>query len=229
MRTNDAWAEQVAQQVATEVRTSTASHKDLLREVWQLTKNEIKDGFAGTPMTLHELRAQYGQGEQMTCRVISCLGVNNVFHQARGPDGNLFTHANGSPILEDKIMLIDDCKRRKNNESLQKPSETIHPCRLTFMAYVCQEVVRQAKALVSTNTIVAHALCQFSATILDTHHQFSTTIAHRFSAVRSCDIFSQSRRNRISMISTRPISKLQTSRTLAQPQGFTPFTASWDY
>ena len=48
MRTNDAWAEQVAQQVATEVRTSTASHQDMLREVWQLTKNEINDGFAGT-------------------------------------------------------------------------------------------------------------------------------------------------------------------------------------
>lgn len=147
MSTNDAWAEQVAQQVATEVRTSTASHKDLLRAVWQLTKSEIKDGFAGAPMTLHELRAQYGKGEQMTCRVIRRHGVKQGFKQARGPDGTLLTNADGSPILEDKIRLIDDCKRSKHNEFLQKPSETIHPCRFTFMAYVCQEVVRQAKAL----------------------------------------------------------------------------------
>ena len=147
MRTNDAWAEQVAQQVATEVRTSTASHQDILREVWQLTKNEIQDGFAGTPMTLHELRAQYGQGEHMTCRVIKRHGVKQGFKQMRDSDGNPCTNADGSPILVEKIRLIDDCKRSKHNEFLQKPSETINPCRFTFMAYVCQEVVRQAKAL----------------------------------------------------------------------------------
>jgi len=160
MQSNDAWAESVAQSVASQARSASGTQLDLLHSVWKLTKAEQAAGFAGPPLTLKALRQKYGSGASMTCRVIRRHGVVQGEKAVRTQHattihtdyGRTLTfkeplrHSDGSPVLEQKIRLIDDCKRSKHNRCLMQCSETIAPCNFTFLASCCEEIVRQARA-----------------------------------------------------------------------------------
>ena len=75
MRTNDTWASSVANQVSPEAAADSGLRRKLLLSVSAQTHQETQDGFTGKGMTLTQLRAKYGQGSSMRCRVLRRHGV----------------------------------------------------------------------------------------------------------------------------------------------------------
>ena len=75
MRTNDQWAEELATKVADQARSAPCKRFALLQQSWELAKADIRSDFCGKPMTLGQLRAQYGSGANMACRPIQRHGV----------------------------------------------------------------------------------------------------------------------------------------------------------
>ena len=145
MSTNDRWSEQLARQVAERATSSRGKALGLLRASWELTKADISAGFCGKPMTIAHLRAKYGSGPQMACRPIH--GIVQGQKQQRGPDGLPMFHPNGAPVNVDKIRLVDDPRRSLHNSHLIRTCETVAPCPFTYMAYVCDAVVLQARGM----------------------------------------------------------------------------------
>ena len=147
MRSNGSWAHSVARDVAHHGASATGKRKSMLQQVWSLTEAEVAKGTSGPGMTLKALEAKYGQGAAMRCRVIARHGVHQGFKQARDHAGRLLFNSDGSPQMVDKIRLIDDSKRNLANSHLQRTTETIAPCRFTFMGYVAQELVRLCQTM----------------------------------------------------------------------------------
>ena len=144
MRTNNTWASSVASQVSSEA----AAASRLCRKSVYLPKLTRKlDGFTCKGMTLTQLRAKYGQGGSMTCRVLRRHGVRQGQKHSKCSQGNLEYQTNGTPVMVDKIRLIDDSKRSLSNSCLMRCCETIAPCRFTYLATVAEELVKQTQAL----------------------------------------------------------------------------------
>lgn len=149
LRTNDQWAQQLAHQVSKHAQAASRNAKrlGLLRQAWALTKADMQAGFCGKPMTLAELRAKYGTGDHMRCRPIQRHGILQGKKQQRDAQGRAVVHPDGSPVLVDKIRLIDDSRRSLHNSHLMRTCETVAPCGFNYLAHVCDAVVRQARAL----------------------------------------------------------------------------------
>jgi hypothetical protein len=147
MRTNDRWSEQLARQVAERATSSRGKALGLLRVSWELTKADISAGFCGKPMTLAQLRAKYGSGPRMACRPTQRHGIVQGQKQQRGPDCLPMFHPNGAPVTADKIRLVYDSRRSLHNSHLIRTCETVAPCPFTYMAYVCDAVVLQARGM----------------------------------------------------------------------------------
>ena len=98
-------------------------------------------------MTLAQLRAKYGSGPRMACRPIQRHGIVQGQKQQRGPDGLPMFHPNGTPVIVDKIRLVDDSRRSLHNSHLIRTCETVAPCPFTYMAYVCDALVLQARGM----------------------------------------------------------------------------------
>ena len=141
MLTNDAWACKVATQVSDQAKHAGPWTKSLLRRVSEQTHQETKDGIASKGMTLAQLRTRYGSGPSMSCRVLRRHGILQGQKQAKCASGILLFHADGLPIMVDKIRLIYDSKRCLTNSCLMRCCETIAPCRFTFVATVAEEIV----------------------------------------------------------------------------------------
>ena len=56
-------------------------------------------------------------------------------------------HPNGTPVIVDKIRLVDDSRRSLYNSHLIRTCETVAPCPFTYMAYVCDALVLQARGM----------------------------------------------------------------------------------
>ena len=147
MKTNGSWAQSVAREVASHGASAKGKRRSLLEKVWSLTEAEVAAGTSARGMTLKALETKYGKGAAMRCRVITRHGVHQGMKPARDKAGNALLNADGSPQMVDKIRLIDDSKRNLANSHLQKTTETIAPCRFTFMGYVAQELVRCCQLL----------------------------------------------------------------------------------
>jgi len=117
------------------------------RASWELTKADISAGFCGKPMTLAQLRAKYGSGPRMACRPTQRHGIVQGQKQQRGPDCLPMFHPNGAPVTVDKIRLVDDSRRSLHNSHLIRTCETVAPCPFTYMVYVCDAVVLQARGM----------------------------------------------------------------------------------
>ena len=146
MQTNDAWAAHLAQTVNEGRQRANGKRLAMLRTAWANTKDEIRQGFCGKPLTLAQLRQKYGSGAAMRCRVLQRHPIQQGLKQARHPDGSPKFCADGSPVLVEKIRLIDDSKRSQHNDILMRCSETIAPCSFKYLSFVCAEVVTQARA-----------------------------------------------------------------------------------
>ena len=145
MLTNDAWAQHVASVVHDSRQRARGKHLDMLRTAWANTKDEIRQGLCGKPLTLAQLRQKYGSGTAMQCRVLQRHPIAQGLKQDKHADGSLQFLADGSPALVEKIRLIDDSKRSQHNDILMRCSETIAPCSFTYLSFVCAEVVDQAR------------------------------------------------------------------------------------
>ena len=151
MRTNNAWAETLANDVASEQKSARGQRLSLLKQVWRLTVAEIADGFSGHGMTLKQLRSKYGSGSgssaSLSCRVLGRHGLRQGQKQKKTAEGVGCTTPDGNPILIDKIRLIDDSKRSLSNRFLMRCCETIAPCRFTYVATLAQELLSQSQKL----------------------------------------------------------------------------------
>ena len=98
-------------------------------------------------MTLAQLRAKYGLGPRMACRPIQRHGIVQGQKHQRGPDGLPMFHPNGKPVTVDKIRLVDDSRKSLHNSHLIRTCETVAPCPFTYMDYVCDAVVLQARGM----------------------------------------------------------------------------------
>ena len=145
MITNADWAAQLGRSLSSQVKFGSPSQKHMAEVVWKMTKDEIAAGYAGRPLTLRMLQHKYGSGARMNCRVIRRHGVSQP-KPKRDSTGQLILATDGRPIMENKVRLIDDCRRSLHNSHLQHRCETIAPCRFTYMASVCEEVAQQAQA-----------------------------------------------------------------------------------
>ena len=143
MTTNADWAAQLGRSLSSQVKFGSSSQKTMAQVVWDMTKKEITAGYAGTPLTLRMLQQKYGSGVRMNCRVIKRHGVSQPKPKLDSR-GQILLDTNGSPIMVNKVRLIDDCRRSLHNSHLQRRCETIAPCRFTYMASVCEEVAKQA-------------------------------------------------------------------------------------
>jgi len=121
--------------------------KSLLCRVSEQTHQETKDGIAGKGMTLVQLRTRYGSGPSMSCCVLSQHGILQGKKQAKCAAGMLLIHADGLPLMVDKIRLVDNSKRSLTNSCLMRCCETIAACQFTFVATVAEEIVFQSQAL----------------------------------------------------------------------------------
>ena len=75
MRTNDAWACKVANQVSEQAKHASPRTKSLLRRDSEQTNQQTNDGIVGKGMTLAQLRMRYGSGPSMSCRVLRRHGI----------------------------------------------------------------------------------------------------------------------------------------------------------
>jgi hypothetical protein len=146
MRTNDSWADNLAHDVSCQAKAASGTHLKLLKQTWQLTEAEVQAGYSGAGMSLTQLRTKYGRGVDMRCRVLRRHGVRQGQKQKKDASGNNITQSDGSPLMVDKIRMIDDSKRSLSNSMLQRCCETIAPCRFTYLAYVADELVTQCAA-----------------------------------------------------------------------------------
>ena len=150
MVTNAEWAKKVANSITNAFVRAGRDRRDLLEKVWSLTRKEIDEGIAGSPMTLSQLESKYGSGEKMRCRVLARSGIFQGWKPLKSDDGSVILDQCGDPVLVEKIRLIDNSKTSLTNSHLQLHHETVAPCRFTYMANVCEEIVRQCDALQRT-------------------------------------------------------------------------------
>jgi len=90
----------------------------MLRTTWANTKDEIRQGLCGKPLTLPQLRPKYGSVTAMQCRVLQRHPITQGLNQARHPGGSPKFLADGSPALVKKIRLIDDSNQSQHNDIL---------------------------------------------------------------------------------------------------------------
>ena len=96
------------------------------------------------PMALAQLRTKYGSGANMACRPIQRHGVVQGTKPTCDADGQPLIHPDGQPVMVDKIRLCDDSRRLPHNTHLTRTCETVAPCTFTYLAHVCECVVRRA-------------------------------------------------------------------------------------
>ena len=147
MKSNDAWATTVANEVVADFNRAQGKRKALLHKVWQLTEEEHANGLSGAGLTLTQLRAKYGAGAHMRCRVLKRHGIYQGQKQDCHPDGTKKFSADGRPVMVEKIRVIDDSKRSRTNDILMRLCETIAPCNFTYAGYVAQELHDQRQQL----------------------------------------------------------------------------------
>ena len=144
MATNNSWATTLASAVNSEGLSAHGRRRELLRRSWDLTKNEVAQGFASQPMTLAELKRKYSLADgNLGCRPLRRHGIVQGQKQARDAKGLPAFEPGGAPKMVDKIRLIDDSKASLHNSTLIRCCETIAPCRFTL----ADETLRQASAL----------------------------------------------------------------------------------
>jgi len=69
-------------------------------------------------MSLTQLRTKYGRGVNMRCRVLRRHGVRQGQKQKKDASGSNITQSDGSPLMVDKMRMIDDSKRSLSNSML---------------------------------------------------------------------------------------------------------------
>ena len=143
MATNNSWATTLASAVNSEGLSAHGRRRELLRRSWDLTKNEVAQGFASQPMTLAELKRKYSLADgNLGCRPLRRHGIVQGQKQARDAKGLPVFEPGGAPKMVDKIRLLDDSKASLHNRTLIRCCETIAPCRFTL----ADETLRQASA-----------------------------------------------------------------------------------
>ena len=135
MVTNAEWAKKVANSITNAFVRAGRDRRDLLEKVWSLTRKEIDEGIAGSPMTLSQLESKYGSGEKMRCRVLARSGIFQGWKPLKSDDGSVILDQCGDPLIVEKIRLIDHSKTSLTNSHLQLHHETIAPCRFTYMVH----------------------------------------------------------------------------------------------
>ena len=108
---------------------------------------EVKAGTCEPGLTFKQLENRFGKGQHMRCRVIPRYGER----QGQKPDvdssGIPLLQEDGSPVMVDKIRLIDDSKRNSANDKLMRQTETTTLCRFTLIATIADKLVEMCREL----------------------------------------------------------------------------------